>query len=160
MNIKLLGEIPNNWPNDLFGANVCKTLELFLNRESLKKILHWTNTTSIGGNFCYFHSYLSYSVLLSNFIAWGVKCLRQYPVLILNAILIDILFTNILVGGILITISCWISDTDYYLSDSSNLIFHIRFDTWTLLFFYDFLHILSCKIDTKIWWINKLISSL
>ena len=26
-NIKFLDEIPNNWPNDLLGINVCKTLE-------------------------------------------------------------------------------------------------------------------------------------
>ena len=26
-NIKILGEISCNWPNDLFGTNVCKTLE-------------------------------------------------------------------------------------------------------------------------------------
>ena len=25
--IKVLGEISNNWPKDLFGTNVCKTLE-------------------------------------------------------------------------------------------------------------------------------------
>ena len=26
-NIKILGEISNNWPNDLFGTNVYKTFE-------------------------------------------------------------------------------------------------------------------------------------
>ena len=26
-NMKFFGEISNNWPNDLLGANVCKTLE-------------------------------------------------------------------------------------------------------------------------------------
>ena len=25
--IRFLGEISNNWPNDLLGTNVCKTLE-------------------------------------------------------------------------------------------------------------------------------------
>ena len=89
-------------------------------------------------------------VLSSNFRAPSVKCLRQYPVLVLNAILTDILFTYILIGGLLITISCWISDTDYDLSDNSNVSFHVGFDTLTLLFLYDFLHILSCTIDTKI----------
>ena len=29
-NIKLLGEISNNWPNDLLGTNVYKTLEFRL----------------------------------------------------------------------------------------------------------------------------------
>ena len=29
-NIKFLGEIPNNWPNDLLGTNVYKTLEIKL----------------------------------------------------------------------------------------------------------------------------------
>ena len=28
-NINFLGEISNNWPNDLFGTNVYKTLESF-----------------------------------------------------------------------------------------------------------------------------------
>ena len=60
-------------------------------------------------------------VLSSNFRAPGVTCLRQYPDLVLNAILIDTLFTYILIGGLLITISCWISDTDYDLSDNSNV---------------------------------------
>ena len=60
-------------------------------------------------------------VLSSNFRAPGVTCLRQYPVLVLNAILIDTLFTYTHIGGLLITISCWISDTDYDLSDNSNV---------------------------------------
>ena len=89
-------------------------------------------------------------VFLSNFRAPGVTCLRQYTVLILNAILIDTLFTCILMEGLLITISCWISDTDYDLSDNSNVSFYVGFDTLTLLLLYDFLHILSCTIDTKI----------
>ena len=89
-------------------------------------------------------------VLSSNFRAPGVTCLRQYTVLILNVILIDTLFIYIIIGGLLITISCWISDTDYDLSDNSNVSFHVGFDTLTLLFLYDFLHILSCTIDTKI----------
>ena len=29
-NIKFLGEISNNWPNDLLGTNVYKTLEIKL----------------------------------------------------------------------------------------------------------------------------------
>ena len=89
-------------------------------------------------------------VLSSNFRVPGVTCLRQYTVLILNEILMDTLFAYILIGGLLITISCWISDTDYDLSDNSNVSFHVGFYTLTLLFLYDFLHILSGTIDAKI----------
>ena len=32
LNIKFLGEISNNWPNDLLWTNVCKTLNLADNR--------------------------------------------------------------------------------------------------------------------------------
>ena len=37
--IKIFDGISNNWPNDLLGINVYKTLE------SLFTILQWTNTT-------------------------------------------------------------------------------------------------------------------
>ena len=30
-NLKFLGDIINNWPNDLLGITVCKTLELSVN---------------------------------------------------------------------------------------------------------------------------------
>ena len=39
-NIKLLGEISNNWSNDLLEINIYKTLESLL-----LTILQWTNTT-------------------------------------------------------------------------------------------------------------------
>ena len=41
-NIKFLGEISNNWLNDIFGKNVCKTLDSCW--YSLLAILQWTNT--------------------------------------------------------------------------------------------------------------------
>ena len=40
--ITFLGEICNNWSNDLFGTNVCRSLESCW--WSLLKILQWTNT--------------------------------------------------------------------------------------------------------------------
>ena len=40
-----MGEISNNWPNDLLGTNVYKTLESCW--QSLKTILQCTNTTSV-----------------------------------------------------------------------------------------------------------------
>ena len=43
-NIKLLGQISNNLPNDLLATNVYKTLESCL--QSLLTILKWTNTDS------------------------------------------------------------------------------------------------------------------
>ena len=43
-NIKCLGEISSNWPNDLLGTNLCKTLKSC--QKSLLTILKWTNTTS------------------------------------------------------------------------------------------------------------------
>ena len=49
---KLLGEIFNNWPNDLWGTNVCKILELCC--KSFLTILQCINTTSViskGGTF-------------------------------------------------------------------------------------------------------------
>ena len=30
-NIKILGDISNNWPKDILGANVYKTLQLYQN---------------------------------------------------------------------------------------------------------------------------------
>ena len=41
-NIKFLGEISNNWLNDIFGKNGCKTLDSCW--YSLLAILQWTNT--------------------------------------------------------------------------------------------------------------------
>ena len=44
-NRQFLGEISNNWLNDLFEANVYKTLEFCW--ELLLKWLQWVNTTSV-----------------------------------------------------------------------------------------------------------------
>ena len=44
-NIKTLGEISNNWSNDLLGMNACKTLEFLLIIIAYK--LQLANTTSV-----------------------------------------------------------------------------------------------------------------
>ena len=44
-NIKFLGEISNNWPKDLLGTNVYKTLDFCW--WLLLTILQWTNGTSV-----------------------------------------------------------------------------------------------------------------
>ena len=44
-NIKFLGEISNNWPNDFFEINGCKNLESCW--YSLLTILEWTNIISV-----------------------------------------------------------------------------------------------------------------
>ena len=43
--IEFVDEISNNWPNDLLGTNVYKTLEF--RWYSLFTMLKWTNITSV-----------------------------------------------------------------------------------------------------------------
>ena len=55
-NIKFLDEISNDWPKDLKGRNVCRTLESWWS--SLLTTLQWTKITSViskCGNFPYFY---------------------------------------------------------------------------------------------------------
>ena len=77
-NVKLLGEIDSNWPNDLLGINVYKTLESCW--QSFLTILQWTNTTSVIFNEAYFHYFFSlvvlFLVLPSNIIVSGVNISR------------------------------------------------------------------------------------
>ena len=44
LKIRFLGEISNNWPNDLLGPKVYKTCQSCW--ELLLAMLEWTNTTS------------------------------------------------------------------------------------------------------------------
>ena len=44
-NMKYVGEIYNNWPNDLFAVSAYKTLKS--SWEPLLTILQWSNTTSV-----------------------------------------------------------------------------------------------------------------
>ena len=77
-NVKHLGEISSNWPNDLFGANVYKTLEFCW--WLLMKVIQWTNNTSViskEGTFSPFSFFVILLLVLpSNFIVLGVKSSR------------------------------------------------------------------------------------
>ena len=57
-NINILGEISNNWPNDLLGINVYNTLELCW--WLLLTILQWTNITSLISKWSTFSLFSSY----------------------------------------------------------------------------------------------------
>ena len=60
-NIKFLGEISNNWSNDLLGANVHKTIES--SWQLLWKMLICTNTTSEISNWGTFSPFSSVVIL-------------------------------------------------------------------------------------------------
>ena len=74
-NIKFLGQISNNWPNDLLETNVCKTLEFcsYLLLITLQCI-NITSVISKGGTFLPF---LCFVILIlvypNNFIVSAVK---------------------------------------------------------------------------------------
>ena len=74
-NIKFLGETSNNWPNDLLGTNVYKTLESCW--WSLLTILQCTNTTSLISKWGLFPPISSLVILLlvlpSNFNVSALK---------------------------------------------------------------------------------------
>ena len=53
--IKSLGELSNDWTNDLFETNVYKTLELHL--KSLLRTLWGTVTISVISNEAHFHHF-------------------------------------------------------------------------------------------------------
>ena len=54
-NIKFVGEISNNWTNDLLGTNVYNTPEYFC--WTLGTILQWTNTISVISKLPYLSSF-------------------------------------------------------------------------------------------------------
>ena len=57
-NINILGDISNNWPNDLLGINVYNTLKLCW--WLLFTILQWTNITSLISKWSRFSLFSSY----------------------------------------------------------------------------------------------------
>ena len=61
-NIKFLGKISSNWPNDLLWANVYKTLESCW--QSVLAILEWTNTNSVMSKWGTFSPFSSFSYLI------------------------------------------------------------------------------------------------
>ena len=77
-NINFLGEIFNNWPNDLFGTNVYKTLDFCW--KLLLTTLQCINTTSVISKWGAFSPCSFFIILLlvlpSNFIVSGVKSSR------------------------------------------------------------------------------------
>ena len=74
-NINFFDEIPSNWPNDLLGTNVYKTLESCW--QLLLTVLQCTNTTSVISKWGTFSPFSSLVILLlvlpSNYIVSGVK---------------------------------------------------------------------------------------
>ena len=77
-------------------------------------------------------------MLPSNFIVSGVKISGYYPLLISNIILFSNLFKYVLIGGLSVTVSCFliiyskyssISDTEYGLSSNSTSPFHVGADS-------------------------------
>ena len=113
-------------------------------------MLQWTNTTSVISKYGTFSPFLFlpilFTVLPFNFVVSGVTSSKEYPVLILNAILFPILFKYILIEGlsifslyffkIYLKLS-WISDTEYDPSHNSNLSFYVGDDNLSLLLFYE-----------------------
>ena len=99
-NIKFLGGISNNQPNDVIWINMHKTLT----HNHCVTILQGTNTTSVIWKWQIFSRFLSLVilplVLPSNFIVSDVKSLRYYPVLISNVIPSLTLFAYILIEGL------------------------------------------------------------
>ena len=75
---KSLREISNNWPNNLLGINVCKTLEFCC--ELLLSILQWASTTLLIQSEEHFHHFHLFFVLLlilpSSSVVSGVKSSR------------------------------------------------------------------------------------
>ena len=107
---KCLNEISHNWPNDFLGINLYKTLESCW--QSLFTILQRTNTASVISKWGTFSAILFLVILIlvlpRNFIVSGIKSSRYYPVFILDVILFSILFTHILIAGLLVVCPCFL----------------------------------------------------
>ena len=106
-NIKILGEISNNWPNDLLE----KTWILIIIIVTNIACINTSSITCKWGTFLLFSSLIILLLVLpSDFNSSSVKSSRQYSVFILNTILFSILFTYILLEGLSLTASCFFDD--------------------------------------------------
>ena len=127
-------------------------------------VLQWTNTTSVISKWCTFSTFLFlvilHLVLPNNLIVSGVKSSRSYPIFILNVILFENFFTYILLGGFLVTVSCflmiyskwsWISDKEYNSSGNSNFSFRVGAGNLNLLFLYNFFYVFPRVVNGRIW---------
>ena len=64
-NMKYVGEIYNNWPNDLFAVSAYKTLKS--SWEPLLTILQWSNTTSVISKWGTFSPFLFLFIFFGSF---------------------------------------------------------------------------------------------
>ena len=95
---------------DLLGANVYKTLESC--RHALLTRLHLNSNTSVTSNRGTFSPFsclvIFFSLLPSNLVFSGMESSRQYPVLIRNLIRFSILLMYICIGGLSVSVSCFL----------------------------------------------------
>ena len=133
-NIKILSEILNNWPKDLFGTNVNKTFESWQYYNELILLQWFINE----GFFTIFIFMYVYSVVPRNFKISGVRSLTLYFLLVLNINLFSILFTHVLIDALLVFSRSFVryiqSNLEYLIQSMIYQIDHFFISCWNWYF--------------------------